>query len=143
MFEIGVYYYYYYYFHDNEISIDMFEEQVLKERYFELNEEEDIIMEDSREQHWGDVSEDGEDNSKINDLRWYFYARQKEELVNIYILVSVPHTKEGNIFGTCVKDDIIEKKYQCEAIGLRGFDYKLLGENQGMVLERYYKGILI
>ena len=40
-----------------------------------LNEDEDIIMEDSREVHWRDVSENGGNKSKIPDLRWDFYKR--------------------------------------------------------------------
>ena len=39
--------------------------------------------------------------------------------------MSVPHTKGGNIFWTCVKDHAIDEKDQYEAIGIRGFDYKL------------------
>ena len=45
--------------------------------------------------------------------------------------MSVPHPKEGNIFWTCVKDHIINEKDQYEAIGLRGFDYKLFEEEEG------------
>ena len=40
--------------------------------------------------------------------------------------MSVPHLKGGNIFWTCVKDNIIEEKGQYKDILLRGFDYKLL-----------------
>ena len=47
----------------------MFEEQVSEESYLDLNEEEDISMEDSREEHWRCVAEDGENNNKINALR--------------------------------------------------------------------------
>ena len=39
-----------------EISTDMLEKKVSEERYTDLNEEEDIIMEDSREDHWRDVA---------------------------------------------------------------------------------------
>ena len=35
-----------------EISAGMLEEQVLEERYTDLNEEEDTRMEDIREEHW-------------------------------------------------------------------------------------------
>ena len=34
-------------------------------------------MEDSREEHCRDVAEDGEDNSKIHDLSWDVYTREK------------------------------------------------------------------
>ena len=39
--------------------------------------------------------------------------------------------KEGVIVLTCVKDNIIEKKEQYKAIGLRGFVYKLCKEEEG------------
>ena len=37
----------------------MLEEQVFEDRDLELNEEEDIIMKDSREDKWRDVSDNG------------------------------------------------------------------------------------
>ena len=43
--------------------------------------------------------------------------------------MSVPHPKGGGgVVGTCVKNNIIEDKEDYEAIGLRGFDYKLFEE---------------
>ena len=45
--------------------------------------------------------------------------------------MSITHTKEGNIVWTCVKDHIINEKEHYEAIGLRGFDYKLFQEDEG------------
>ena len=53
----------------------MLEEQMSVERYPYLNEEDDIIMEDSREDHCRDVDWDGEDTSKIHALRWDLYTR--------------------------------------------------------------------
>ena len=47
-----------------EVSTDMLEEQVLEERDLYLNEEEGIPMEYSREEHWRDVAEGGE-NKRI------------------------------------------------------------------------------
>ena len=35
-------------------------------------------MEDIREENCRDVSEDGEDNSKIHNLRWNFYTKDKD-----------------------------------------------------------------
>ena len=32
-------------------------------------------MEDSRDDHWRDISEGGEDKSKIHFLRWDLYTR--------------------------------------------------------------------
>ena len=46
-----------------------------EEKDTDLNEEEDIRMEDSREDHCGDVAEDGEDKSKINELSLDVYKR--------------------------------------------------------------------
>ena len=42
-----------------------------------LNEEEDIIISDSRDEHWRDVAEDGEDKSNIYALRLYVYTKYK------------------------------------------------------------------
>ena len=44
--------------------------------------------------------------------------------------MSVPHNKGGNIVWTCVKDHIIEEKDKYEAIGLRGFDYRLFEDEE-------------
>ena len=57
--------------------------------------------------------------------------------------MAVTHPKGGNIFWTCAKGSIIEEKEDCEAIGLRGFDYKLFEEDEGGGFNRYYTGILI
>ena len=58
-----------------DISKNMLEDQVAEDRDPDLNEEEDIRMEDSREEHWRDVSEDDEDNNKIHALKWDIYTR--------------------------------------------------------------------
>ena len=55
----------------------MLEVQVPEEKYLDQNEEEDIIMEDSREEHWRDVDYYGKDKNKIQDLRWDVYTRKK------------------------------------------------------------------
>ena len=60
-------------------------------------------MADSREEHWRDVAEDGEDKSKIRALRWYVYIKDKYELIKRIFLVVVPHPKGGNIVWTSVK----------------------------------------
>ena len=41
------------------------------------------------------------------------------------------HPIGGNIVWDCVKDHITDEKEQYEAIGLRGFDYKLFDEEGG------------
>ena len=60
-----------------EISSDMLEEQVSEEIYPHLNEEEYIIMEDSRKDNWRGAAKYGEDNNNINALSWEFYTRDK------------------------------------------------------------------
>ena len=45
--------------------------------------------------------------------------------------MSVPHLKGGDMFWTCMKDNIIDEKEYYEAIGLNGFDYKLFEEEEG------------
>ena len=105
--------------------MDMFEEKVLGERYPDLNEDEDIRIEDIMKKNWRDVANYGENKINIHALRWYIYTIQKEEFIKKEFLVSVTHTKGGGIVWTCVKDNIIEEKEQYDAIGLRGFDYKL------------------
>ena len=52
-------------------------------------------------------------------------------MINRELLVSIPHTKGGKYFWTCVKDHIIEENDDYEAIGLRGFDYILFEEEEG------------
>ena len=56
-------------------------------------------MEDSREDHWRDISEDGGDKSKIHDFRWYVYTRDKEEFIKRKFLVPVTHPGGGELFG--------------------------------------------
>ena len=48
---------------------------MLEERCPDLNEEEDIIMEENREEHWRGVAQYGEDKSNIHALRWYIYTK--------------------------------------------------------------------
>ena len=50
----------------------------MEERDPDLNEDEDIIMEDSREEQWRDVSGDDEYKSEILNLRWDVYTIDKE-----------------------------------------------------------------
>ena len=52
------------------VSTDILEEQVLEERYLDLNEEEDIILDAIREKHWRDVSEEVENTKKMHALSW-------------------------------------------------------------------------
>ena len=79
MFERGMYFspFYCLCFH-KDISTDMLEEWVLEERDPDLNEEDNIIMEDSREDHWRYFAEDDEDMIKIHALRWDVYTKHNE-----------------------------------------------------------------
>ena len=52
----------------------MLEEEVQEERDPDLNEEEGIIIEDSREYHCRDVAEDGQDEINIHALSWDVYT---------------------------------------------------------------------
>ena len=53
-----------------DISKDMSEDQVEEERYPDLNEKEDIILDEIREDDWRDVAEEGDDKKNIRALRW-------------------------------------------------------------------------
>ena len=53
-----------------DISTDMPEKHILEEIYTDLNEEEDLIMEDIREDHWRYFSDYGEYKKNIHALRW-------------------------------------------------------------------------
>ena len=56
------------------ISTDMSEYQVSEESYTDLNEEENIIMDEIRDNHWRGDSEEGCDKKNIHALRWEVYA---------------------------------------------------------------------
>ena len=43
-------------------------------------------------------------------MRWEFYIKDKGGFIKRNILVAVPHTKEGKIIWTCVKDNFIKEK---------------------------------
>ena len=43
----------------------------------DLNDGRGIIIEDSRKVYWRDVSDDSEYKSKIHDLRWEVYIKDK------------------------------------------------------------------
>ena len=87
-------------------------------------------MYEIRDKNWRDVSEEGDNKKNIHDLRWDVYVKDKEKLIKREFSVPVPHTEGGGIVWTCVKDRIIDEKQQYEAIGLRGFYYKLFEEEE-------------
>ena len=45
--------------------------------------------------------------------------------------MSVPHPTGGEIVWTCVKYHIIDEKEDYKDIGIHGFDYKILEEEEG------------
>ena len=49
---------------------DMSEDQVAEERDMDLNEEEDVRLDTIREEHWMNVSEEGDYKKKVHTLRW-------------------------------------------------------------------------
>ena len=70
-----------------------------EERDLYLNEEEDTILDEIREDYWRDVAEEGDDKKSIYGLRWEVYVKEKEKLIKREFLVSVPHPKGGKWFG--------------------------------------------
>ena len=58
-----------------DVSTDILEYQVAEERDPDLNEEEDVRLDSIREEHWGDVEEEGEDKKKAHALRWEVYVK--------------------------------------------------------------------
>ena len=52
---------FYCFFHDTDLSRNMLED---------LNEEEDIRMDEITDEHWLDISEDGDDKKNIHTLMW-------------------------------------------------------------------------
>ena len=122
---------FYFLCYDTDISTDISEEQVVKERDPDLNEMEDIRFDEIREDHWRGLAEGNDDKKKIHALRWNVYVKEKEELITRSFSVSVPHPKGGGIVWTCTKDHIIDEKEEYKEIGLRGFNYSLFEEKEG------------
>ena len=61
--------------YDMYISTDILEDQVSEERYLYLNEEEDIRLDEIREEHWRGIYEEGYDKKKFHALRWEVYVK--------------------------------------------------------------------
>ena len=57
------------------------EEQVLEERYMELNEDEDIRMDEIRDDHWMVIAEESDDKKNIHALSWEVYVKYKGDLM--------------------------------------------------------------
>ena len=69
----------------------MLEEKVAEERDTNLSEKEDIRQDEIQEDHWRDISDEGDDKKDIHALRWEVYVKDKQELIKREFLVSVPH----------------------------------------------------
>ena len=70
-----------------DISTYMSEEQVAEERDPYLNEEEDVRLDAIWEEHFRDVSEEGDDKKKFPALRWEAYVEYKGDLIKREFLV--------------------------------------------------------
>ena len=86
---------------------DTLEGKVLEERDLGLYYKHGIKMMDSREEHWRYVAEDDKDRGKPHYLRWYFYTKDKDDLINRKFFVFDMHLKGGNTVWTYMKDNII------------------------------------
>ena len=53
-----------------------------EERDPDLNREEDIRLDEIREEHWRDVAKEVNNKNNIHSLRWEVYVKEKEELIN-------------------------------------------------------------
>ena len=73
---------------------------MVEERDPELDEMEEVRFDEIREDHWRDLVEESNDKKKIHALIWCVYVKEKEELITISFLVSVPHPKGGKIVWT-------------------------------------------
>ena len=71
----------YCFFYDTDISTDILEGQVAEERDPDLNEKEDIRLDEIREYHWRDISEEKYDKKNIHALRLEVYVKDKEEII--------------------------------------------------------------
>ena len=85
---------------DTDITTNYSEEQVVEERYPDLNEMEDIRFDKIQENHWRYLVDESNDKNKIHALRWCVYVKEKEELITRSFSVSVPNPKGGKIVWT-------------------------------------------
>ena len=63
--------------YDTNISTDISEEQVVEERYPDLNEMEDLRFDKIWEDHWRDLAEENDDKKKIHALIRNVYIKDK------------------------------------------------------------------
>ena len=60
---------------DRDRFTDISEDQIAEERDPDLNEEEDVALDEIREEHWRGFAEEVDDKKKIHPLRWEFYVK--------------------------------------------------------------------
>ena len=109
----------------------MLEEKVLEQRYLDLKDDKGTRMAYIREDHRRDIDKGYQDRGNIHAPRCDLYTKQKYEFIKRQFLVSVPHTKGGNIVWNFVKDNITKEKDGYETIGSQGFYDKLFEEEKG------------
>ena len=61
--------------YEMDIFTDMSEDQVSEERDPDLNDEEDIKLDEIREEHWIYIAEEGDNKKNIRSLRWEVYVK--------------------------------------------------------------------
>ena len=78
----------------------MVDEQVTEETDPDIKGEEYLWVYYDRQENWKEVEdEDNQYRGKVHALRWKFYMKDKEEYINIIVLVEVTHSKGGKLFG--------------------------------------------
>ena len=85
--------------YEMDVSKYMSEDQRSEERDPDLNEEEDIRMDEIRDDHWRYVSEEGDNKKKMHALRWDMCVKEKEELINRDFWCPFHILKGGTLFG--------------------------------------------
>ena len=71
MFVKGMYFYVFYCLcYDTDIYTYMSDKKGAEQIYPDLNEEEDIRLDEIREEHSRNVAEEGDEKKEIHDLRW-------------------------------------------------------------------------
>ena len=67
-------------YYEMDISTYISEDQVSEERNPDLNEVEDIRMDEIRDEHWRDVSEEGDDKKKVHTLGGRYRLKRRISL---------------------------------------------------------------
>ena len=101
-------------------------------------EMDDVNIENERERHWRNVSEDNEggvdEKALLHANRWDLYLDEKEKLVNGKYLVEVVGHDKKKVLWEVVKYHVIEEPSDNKDIGLRGFDFNIFDEDEERVV---------